>query len=220
MAASCIEDGKVAPNSVEILGALKPKNPKMQYIMYRSIYSCIYGCVYKRFQRPRGRVNFQTHARAPRARDAWGKITEIYGNPRAGAARAPCIDFLLVIGTVLDNDSENYGAPELQVVFRKRPIQITNSSYNFWTQNLGPKLGIQAHLGTKIAITFSPPPPFRGWFWSQIVQKRGTRLPRPFFRVMGNICSGQLWKQMVPTIPPVQTIPVQLYAMHRGRIYY
>ena len=38
--------------------------------------------------------------RAPRARDAWRKFTEIYRNPRDGAARAPCIDFLLVIGTV------------------------------------------------------------------------------------------------------------------------
>ena len=40
----------------------------------------------------------------PRARcacDAWRKFTEIYGNPRAGAARALCIDFLPVIGTVV-----------------------------------------------------------------------------------------------------------------------
>ena len=45
-------------------------------------------------------VNCQTRARAPRARDAWRKFTEIYGNPRAAAARALCIDFLPVIGTV------------------------------------------------------------------------------------------------------------------------
>jgi hypothetical protein len=37
---------------------------------------------------PRGHA-----ARARRARDAWRKFTEIYGNPRGGgAARAPCID--------------------------------------------------------------------------------------------------------------------------------
>ena len=38
----------------------------------------------------------------PRARRAWRKFTEIqcYGNPRARAARALFIDFLLVIGTV------------------------------------------------------------------------------------------------------------------------
>ena len=40
------------------------------------------------------------HARAPRARDAWRKFTEIYGNPRGRAAREPCGDFLLIIGTV------------------------------------------------------------------------------------------------------------------------
>ena len=37
---------------------------------------------------------------APRARNAWRKVTEIYGIPRAGATRAPCGDFLPVIGTV------------------------------------------------------------------------------------------------------------------------
>jgi hypothetical protein len=31
-----------------------------------------------RFERPRGRVNCQTRVRAPRARDAWRKNTEIY----------------------------------------------------------------------------------------------------------------------------------------------
>jgi len=40
------------------------------------------------------------HARAPRARDAWRKFTEIYGNPRGRAARAPCIDFLAAKYTV------------------------------------------------------------------------------------------------------------------------
>ena len=35
-----------------------------------------------------------------RARYAWRKFTEIYGNPRVHAARALCIDFLPVIGTV------------------------------------------------------------------------------------------------------------------------
>ena len=35
---------------------------------------------------------------------------EIYGNPRGGAARAPCIDFLPVIGTVPPYDFLNlYG---------------------------------------------------------------------------------------------------------------
>jgi hypothetical protein len=53
-----------------------------------------------RFQRQRGRVNCQTRAGAPRARDAWRKFTEIYGNPRGGAARELCGDFLPVIGTV------------------------------------------------------------------------------------------------------------------------
>ena len=55
---------------------------------------------YKARQRPRGRVNCQTRARAPRARDAWRKFMEIYGNPRGGPARVSCIDFLPVIGTV------------------------------------------------------------------------------------------------------------------------
>jgi hypothetical protein len=41
-----------------------------------------------------------SNPRAPRARDASRKFTEIYGNPRASAKRAPCIDFLSVIGTV------------------------------------------------------------------------------------------------------------------------
>ncbi len=34
------------------------------------------------------------------ARDEWRKFTEIHGNPRGGAAREPCGDFLPVIGTV------------------------------------------------------------------------------------------------------------------------
>ena len=32
---------------------------------------------------------------------AWRKFTEIYGNPRAGTARALCIDFLAAKSTVL-----------------------------------------------------------------------------------------------------------------------
>jgi hypothetical protein len=51
-------------------------------------------------QSPRERVNGQIRAGAPRARDAWRKFTEIYGNPRGGAARAPCIDFLAAKGEV------------------------------------------------------------------------------------------------------------------------
>jgi len=39
-------------------------------------------------------------AGAPRARDAWRKFTEIYGNPRGRAARAPCVDFLAANCTV------------------------------------------------------------------------------------------------------------------------
>ncbi len=39
-------------------------------------------------------------ARAPRARDAWRKFTEIYGNPRGVAAREPCIDFAAAKNTV------------------------------------------------------------------------------------------------------------------------
>jgi hypothetical protein len=57
----------------------------------------------KEFQFPRGRVNCQTHARLPRARDAWRKFTEIYGNPRACVARASralCIAFLVAKNTV------------------------------------------------------------------------------------------------------------------------
>jgi hypothetical protein len=53
-----------------------------------------------RFQRPRGRVNCQTRAGAPRARDAWRKFTEIYGNPRGDAARELCIDFAAAKNTV------------------------------------------------------------------------------------------------------------------------
>jgi hypothetical protein len=39
-------------------------------------------------------------ARVPRARDAWRKFTEIYGNSRGIAARTPCIDFLAAKCTV------------------------------------------------------------------------------------------------------------------------
>jgi hypothetical protein len=38
--------------------------------------------------------------RAPRARDAWRKFQEIYGNPRGRAVRAPCIDFLAAKYTI------------------------------------------------------------------------------------------------------------------------
>jgi hypothetical protein len=37
---------------------------------------------------------------APPARDAWRKFTENYGNPRTGAARALCVDFLAAKNTV------------------------------------------------------------------------------------------------------------------------
>ena len=53
------------------------------------------------FQRPRGRVNCQTRARAPRAHHARGKFTEIYRNPRARSTRALCIDFASAKNTVL-----------------------------------------------------------------------------------------------------------------------
>jgi hypothetical protein len=62
------------------------------------------------FQRPRGRVNCQTRAPgAPRARDAWRKFTEIYGIPRGGAAREPCIDFAAAKNTVqiMHNNTDN-----------------------------------------------------------------------------------------------------------------
>ena len=52
------------------------------------------------FQRPRGRVNCQTRARAPRARHAGRKFTKIYGNPRTRASRAPCTDFFVTKNTV------------------------------------------------------------------------------------------------------------------------
>jgi hypothetical protein len=39
--------------------------------------------------------------------------------------------------------------------FKNRPYNKRIPYANFWTQNLGPKLEIYAHLGTKIAITFS-----------------------------------------------------------------
>ena len=50
-------------------------------------------------------------ARAPRARDAWRKFKEIYGNPRCRAVRAPCIDFLVAKCTVsiLDTTSRVRG---------------------------------------------------------------------------------------------------------------
>ena len=50
-------------------------------------------------------------ARAPRARDAWRKFKEIYGNPRGRAVRAPCIDFLAAKYTVsiLDTTSQVRG---------------------------------------------------------------------------------------------------------------
>ena len=52
------------------------------------------------FERPRGRVNCQTHVGAPRARDAWTKFTGIYENPRATTARTLCTDFLAAKYTV------------------------------------------------------------------------------------------------------------------------
>jgi hypothetical protein len=41
-----------------------------------------------------------SNPRALRARDAWRKFTEIYGNPRACAARAACVDFAATKYTV------------------------------------------------------------------------------------------------------------------------
>ena len=41
-----------------------------------------------------------SNPRARAARACREKISKVYGNPRATAARAPCIDFLPVIGTV------------------------------------------------------------------------------------------------------------------------
>jgi hypothetical protein len=46
-------------------------------------------------------VNCQTQARAQRERDAWRKFMEIYGNPRAKAACALCIDFAADKNTVM-----------------------------------------------------------------------------------------------------------------------
>jgi hypothetical protein len=53
------------------------------------------------FQNPRGRVNCQTRAGAPRARDAWRKFTEIYGIPRTGTARALC-SYLAPVKVIVD----------------------------------------------------------------------------------------------------------------------
>ena len=38
--------------------------------------------------------------------------------------------------------------------FKNRSYELLFLHTKFWTQNLGPKIEIQAHLGTKIAITF------------------------------------------------------------------
>ena len=48
-----------------------------------------------------GEGNCQTRARALRARNAWRKFTEIYGNPHARAMRAPCSYFVPPRGTVV-----------------------------------------------------------------------------------------------------------------------
>ena len=58
-------------------------------------------------QRPRGRVNCQTRVGAPRVRDAWRKFTEIYGIPRASAARALCSYLAPFKGTVHINTSRS-----------------------------------------------------------------------------------------------------------------
>jgi hypothetical protein len=42
-----------------------------------------------------------SNPRARRARDAWRKFTEIYGNPRVGAAHTLCIDLLAAAYTVM-----------------------------------------------------------------------------------------------------------------------
>jgi hypothetical protein len=42
-----------------------------------------------------------SNPRARRARDAWRKFTEIYGNPRMGAAHTLCIDVLATAYTVM-----------------------------------------------------------------------------------------------------------------------
>jgi hypothetical protein len=71
---------------------------------------------------------------------------------------------------------------------KNRPYKVRLLHTNFWTSNSGPKLEIWAHLGTKIAITFFFFfPRLEANFLSQIVQKRETRLSRPFFLVPGII---------------------------------
>jgi hypothetical protein len=52
------------------------------------------------FQRPRERVNCQTRAGGPRARDEGRKFMEIYGNPRGRVARELCINFAATKNTV------------------------------------------------------------------------------------------------------------------------
>ena len=79
------------------------------------------------FQRPRGRVNCQTRARAPRARHAGRKFTKIYGNPRVDAARAPCIDFTAAKNTV--HESRN-AAKNLRSACEKRSPRGRNAFEN------------------------------------------------------------------------------------------
>ena len=87
------------------------------------------------------------------------------------------------------------GGKKLNVIFFKnRLYKLRFLHTNFWTENSGPKLEIYAHLGTNIAITFS-----KNWliscFLSQIVQKRETRLFRPFVLVHGDHFGGGYGKK-------------------------
>ena len=68
-------------------------------------------------------------ARAPRARDAWRKFKEIYGNPRGRPARAPCIDFLAAKYTVsiLDTSERNGMYPGTQLYPSSGPTGCTHT---------------------------------------------------------------------------------------------
>ena len=72
-------------------------------------------------------------AHAPRARDAWRKFKEIYGNPRCRAVRAPCIDFLVAKCTVsiLDTTSRVRGTACTQLYPSTGPTGCTSTHTHY-----------------------------------------------------------------------------------------
>jgi hypothetical protein len=91
------------PASVDVLEdkaslALSPLEKKADRYQNGNIHRKLTILTSEREGKPGAKLS---NPRAPPARDAWRKFTEIYGNPRANAAHTLCIYFLPIIGTVV-----------------------------------------------------------------------------------------------------------------------